>query len=157
MNIRFQINRCLLSLALLLPNLSLVAAEAPLITQQPISATIAFGQPVTFSVNAIGTPTLTYQWKKAGNDIANETTSNLTIASVQASDAAEYTVTVSNGTGNQTSAPAVLIVGTKNIWHVKANATGSNNGSSWANAFTTLNSALTAAANGDEIWVASGT
>jgi hypothetical protein len=157
MNTRNHFIRYLLFLAFFASTSCLIAAEAPLITQQPVSATILLGQPVTFSVNAIGAPTLTYQWKKAGNDIANETTSNLTIASVQASDAAEYTVTVSNGTDNQTSAPAVLIVGTKNIWHVKANATGSNNGSSWANAFTTLNIALTAAANGDEIWVASGT
>lgn len=133
------------------------AAAAPLITQQPISATVTPGQPVTFSVSAIGDPTLTYQWKKAGADIATATASSYSIASVQASDAAAYTVVITNGVGNKTSAPAVLVVGTKNIRHVKANAAGANNGSSWTNAFTSLNSALSAAVDGDEIWVAAGT
>lgn len=134
-----------------------LAAAAPLITQQPISATVAPGQPVTFNVSAIGDPTLTYQWKKAGADIATATASSYSIASVQVSDAAAYTVVITNGVGNKTSAPAVLVVGTKHILYVKANAAGSNNGSSWANAFTSLNSALSAAVDGDEIWVAAGT
>jgi alpha-tubulin suppressor-like RCC1 family protein len=133
------------------------ASTAPLITQQPISTTVVQGQPVTFSVSAIGDPTLTYQWKKAGADIINATSGSYTIASVQGTDAAAYTVTVSNGTGSQLSAPAFLVVGTKHVLYVKASATGSNNGSSWANAYTSPNSALSAAVDGDEIWVAAGT
>jgi hypothetical protein len=43
------------------------------------------------------------------------------------------------------------------IRYVKWDATGANNGSSWTDAYTDLQSALSAASSGDEIWVAAGT
>lgn len=42
------------------------------------------------------------------------------------------------------------------IIYVNPSAAGANNGSSWANAFTSLSSALLSATNGDEIWVRQG-
>lgn len=41
--------------------------------------------------------------------------------------------------------------------YVDADATGANNGSSWADAFTDLQPALEAAKGGDQVWVAAGT
>ena len=43
------------------------------------------------------------------------------------------------------------------IYYVKWGATGSNSGTSWTNAYTDLQSALSVASLGDEIWVASAT
>ncbi len=43
------------------------------------------------------------------------------------------------------------------IIYVKYNAPGSNNGTSWTNAYKSLQSALSATTSGDQIWVAAGT
>jgi predicted outer membrane repeat protein len=43
------------------------------------------------------------------------------------------------------------------VLYVNAIASGSNNGSSWTNAYTSLQSALNEAVYGDQIWVAKGT
>ncbi|RPI86649.1 MAG: hypothetical protein EHM40_23555, partial [Chloroflexi bacterium] len=46
---------------------------------------------------------------------------------------------------------------TPQIYYVKVDAGGANNGSSWTDAYRDLQSALAAASYGDEIWVAAGT
>lgn len=57
------------------------------------------------------------------------------------------------GTASSTSTFELL----KQIWYVKADSTGSQNGSSWQNAFATLQQALKQASQSEEIWVAAGT
>ncbi len=55
-------------------------------------------------------------------------------------------------------APEITICGTGiGTCYVDASASGTGNGISWTDAFTTLQEALALATNGDEIWVADGT
>jgi len=42
------------------------------------------------------------------------------------------------------------------VWYVDKDATGANNGTSWQNAFTDIQDAVTAATAGDEVWVRAG-
>lgn len=41
--------------------------------------------------------------------------------------------------------------------HVNRNASGANNGSSWTDAYTTLQAAMAASVSGDQVWIAAGT
>jgi Secretion system C-terminal sorting domain len=43
------------------------------------------------------------------------------------------------------------------VWYVNGSAVGTSSGLSWANAFSNIGSAISAAVNGDDIWVAAGT
>ena len=55
----------------------------PTIQVQPISRTVAQGEPVTLSVQAVGSGTLTYQWQKDGVSIPGATSATLTISSIK--------------------------------------------------------------------------
>ena len=52
---------------------------SPVITKQPVSIFIDSGNDATFSIEAIGTPPITYQWRIGGVNIAGETKSTYTI------------------------------------------------------------------------------
>jgi len=59
---------------------------------------------------AAGTAPLTFQWRKDGVDITGETASSYTIAAVATGDEADYSVFISSGCGDVTSAAATLTV-----------------------------------------------
>lgn len=75
------------------------ASGAPVILGQPVAASVVVGQPVTFSVNALSETTPNYRWYRNGNLLVGETTDRLTLASVKASDAGAYSVSVGNAAG----------------------------------------------------------
>ncbi len=87
------------------------AAVAPSITTQPTSQTVTAGQTATFSVSASGTAPLSYQWRKNGTSIIGATSPTYTTAATTTSDSgSQFTVVVSNSTGNATSNTANLTV-----------------------------------------------
>jgi len=88
---------------------TLAVRVAPSITTAPQSQTVSCW-PVTFSVAAVGTPTLTYQWRKGTVNIPGANDNTYTIASVTAADAGSYNVVVGNDVGSATSDDAILTV-----------------------------------------------
>lgn len=84
--------------------------EAPAITGQPATQTVAAGAGVTFTVVATGTPAPTFQWQKDGAPITGATSASYTIASTATTDAGAYTVVVTNSISDVTSAAANLTV-----------------------------------------------
>jgi len=95
----------------LVGRISYAAAEAPSITVQPASVTVAVGQPANFSVGAAGSAPLTYRWRRNGTNIAGATAANYTLASAQLSDSgAFFDVVVSNDFGSATSDTVQLTV-----------------------------------------------
>ena len=90
----------------------IVPPAPPVIVQHPVSQTVALGGSVSFAVAATGTGPFTYQWRKNGAPIPGATAATLSIPFVAVSDAAEYTVTVTNPGGNATSQPATLTLNT---------------------------------------------
>jgi hypothetical protein len=89
---------------------------APAITTPPAAASVAAGKTATFTVTASGTAPLGYFWLKNGTaladggNISGSATATLAIANAASTDAANYSVTVSNSTGSVTSAAAALTV-----------------------------------------------
>jgi hypothetical protein len=83
---------------------------APAITTQPASLTVATGATAAFTVVATGTAPLSYQWFKNDTAISSATTAALTLNAVSATDAANYTVKITNTVGTVTSNIAALTV-----------------------------------------------
>ncbi|WP_175549000.1 GLUG motif-containing protein, partial [Desulforamulus aeronauticus] len=90
----------------------LIWTVTPTIYSQPEDQTINAGEPASFSVRAstAAEDPLSYQWKKDDVDITGAISATLTIEAAAASDAATYTVEVSNGTRTVTSDPATLTI-----------------------------------------------
>lgn len=80
------------------------------IAQDPVSQSLAVGQPANFSVSASGSAPLHYQWRTNAIAIPTATNSTFNLPSVQLSDAASYDVVITNSTSAATSAVATLTV-----------------------------------------------
>ena len=85
---------------------------APVFTTQPASQIILAGGTASFTVVAVGTAPISYQWNKDGVAIPGETSSTLTLTNVQVASDGNYTATASNSVGVTTSDPGQLTVTT---------------------------------------------
>ncbi|MHB8304342.1 MAG: hypothetical protein ACYDC6_16260 [Acidobacteriaceae bacterium] len=82
------------------------------IIEQPADASTPLGQPATFTVKAVGTGTLSYQWSRNGTAIPGATGASYTTPAVTAGDTGStFLVTVRDGNASVTSNPAKLTVG----------------------------------------------
>jgi len=82
----------------------------PLITTQPQDKSVPVGSNVTFSVAADGRPPLSYEWLWNKALLAQQTSAQLAITNVAASNAGDFQAIVSNIYGRTTSAVARLTV-----------------------------------------------
>ena len=89
---------------------NLTVLDPPVVVSQPLSISVNLGQSATFAVSANGRTPFSYQWKKNGVNITGATARLFTIAHVADTDAASYSVFISNVDGNTTSAAATLTV-----------------------------------------------
>ncbi|MFN5323547.1 MAG: T9SS type A sorting domain-containing protein [Bacteroidota bacterium] len=89
---------------------NLTVNPATAIATQPVASTLCAGNTANFSVAATGQAPITYQWSKDGANISGATSSTYSIASAQAANGGQYTVTVSGGCGSVTSNQALLTV-----------------------------------------------
>jgi hypothetical protein len=88
----------------------LLVSGGPVIVTQPVSLTVNGGESATFSVVAAGAPPFSYQWQKNGTSLDGATNATLSFITAQASDAASYTVVVTDPGGSVMSVPASLSV-----------------------------------------------
>lgn len=89
---------------------ALVVIDRPQITSQPVSRTNVAGTTASFSVAAMGTAPLSYQWLKGRSPMPGQKGSTLTLANVLDADSSAYSVVVTNIAGSATSIPAFLTV-----------------------------------------------
>lgn len=82
----------------------------PRIVTQPASQRVNVGDPVVFTVEATGDPTLTYQWRFNEQAIPRQIGATLRLADVQVNQSGVYDVIVTNPFGSARSNPAQLTV-----------------------------------------------
>ena len=83
------------------------------ITSQPAASSACASGSTSFTVSGAGQGTLTYQWKKGGNNVTGNqsaTTNVLTLSGVSASDIGDYTVDVTGSCGSVTSNTAAFTI-----------------------------------------------
>ncbi len=85
------------------------SAIKPFILTQPQAETRVEGLYTSFSVSAVGTAPLSYQWRENGSALIGETNATLLVPVALSDSGAELTVVVSNPYGAITSSPPAIL------------------------------------------------
>jgi len=83
---------------------------APTISSHPQSTAVIEGQTTTFSVTATGTVPFSYQWKKNGSNVGDNSSSYTTPIITAGDNGARFSVVVTNTAGRADSNEAILTV-----------------------------------------------
>jgi Concanavalin A-like lectin/glucanases superfamily/Bacterial Ig-like domain/Immunoglobulin I-set domain/Putative Ig domain len=83
--------------------------QAPGILMEPLSVTLAQGNPLHFTVAVSGTGPFDFVWRR-GAEIIGSNSPELEISAVTAADAGTYTCTVTNAWGHAETTPALVTV-----------------------------------------------
>jgi len=131
--------------------------------REPIDRLVHSDATFTLSTIVGGVRPVTYQWRRNGQPLADgpgfsgTSTSALTISNLASS--AMFDVTTTNACGTIVSRSAQVTVvppTTPIVVYVNASATGANDGTSWASAFTSLQTAIDISSPNSQLWVAEG-
>ena len=86
----------------------LYVGYAPVIVQQPISLTDAFGSTAVLTCTATGPLPMTYQWFQNATNLIGQTNATITLTNLQLQNVGNYEVIAANAFGSITSYTAVL-------------------------------------------------
>ncbi len=87
-----------------------LVSTPPTITLQPAGVKLAVGSDYTLNVGAVGSSTITYQWKLNGNDVSGATNPTLVFEDIDYAEGGVYTCVITNGFGSITSNSATVQV-----------------------------------------------
>ena len=124
----------------------IVMDTLPNFTLQPQTQVTCLSSDAQFSAAATSTRPVTYQWQfNSGTSfvsINGATNATLNLTNLDANARGLYRCMASNGCAARPSVEVVLNIPTDSVLYVDESATGLNNGKTWANAFTSLQSAI---------------
>ena len=89
---------------------TLVVHTPPVITTHPMNQSVKVGDTLNLSVVVSGTGNIQYQWQHNQTDLTGQNQQQLTISSVQLTDAGQYRVIITTPGGSAVSESAVVTV-----------------------------------------------